>query len=817
MAELHMTLLGRFRVTTAEGAEIRIGTRKARAALACLLMARGRPVPRDRLAGLLWSRGETRQSLASLSQALYSLRRALDRHAPGLIAADVAAVSVDASRVTVDALALEKAAREPAPRSCARCLSLYAGPFLDDLAIDTEEAYTEWRGAERVRLEGLAETAGTSLMNAWETAPETADADAIESLLRIDPYSEPAMRVKLRLLARDGRPAAALGAAERFAQRLAGDLGIAPSAGFAELADAIRAGRLATAAPAPRIPARAPVAPRRRPRHAVLAAMLVAALAGAVFLALPDPGPDPEAMRLLVRPFDAGDGVADGMAAGFGDDLSTELVRRTGLEIMSRESGRLIPEDAAARSGASHVLRGRLRAEDDQLILNLWITDLGSGREVWAGRFSAPAADPRRFRDQVLAGVAAQIDLTLAPAPPSPAPPLPHDVLPGYLRSLGLLHAGTAAANAEAIALLTPIAARFPDSVAPAAALAVAHERIAFGPDAYARAAGQHWLEGYLALKAILARHAADHPDLLAARARLALRRRDLAAAEALARTALRLEPAHVATLEVLAETYALTGRLEPAEQLAARAIALSPGAPQDGYTVLALARLARGDIGGARTAAASAREFARPPPVRLLALIAALESLAGNPDAAARAHADFVAAVESRPYAAWKIGTVTYANPRAATWRRPDPAETLDLFGFADAAVRDRLLAGLTGADPAARGHAPPIRPLAPLAGDDIRRTLFGHKIAGASSWLVQQPWRQVRTDSGALFQSGPFGPLPAAEEGTSGISGDRLCDRWIWQEVTLEACQLVFRSGDDGNFALVGELGRFAFRLAD
>ena len=68
MAGLRITLLGAFAVTADGGTPVGIETRKARALLAVLVMARGRPLRRDRLAGMLWSRGQTRQSLASLSQ-----------------------------------------------------------------------------------------------------------------------------------------------------------------------------------------------------------------------------------------------------------------------------------------------------------------------------------------------------------------------------------------------------------------------------------------------------------------------------------------------------------------------------------------------------------------------------------------------------------------------------------------------------------------------------------------------------------------------------------------------------------------------------
>ena len=97
------------------------------------------------------------------------------------------------------------------------------------------------------------------------------------------------------------------------------------------------------------------------------------------------------------------------------------------------------------------------------------------------------------------------------------------------------------------------------------------------------------------------------------------------------------------------------------------------------------------------------------------------------------------------------------------------------------------------------------------------IEETLFGQEITGAASWLVQQGWSQVRTETGQLFQTGAFGPLPGAQEGTSRVFEDRLCDRWRWQGEELENCQLVLRLDGPGRYALQGETGVFEFALID
>lgn len=810
MLPLRITLLGGFGVTDSAGAPVPVETRKARALLAILAMAEGGPMPRERLAGMLWSRGETRQALASLSQALYSLRKSLGESAAEVLVADAETVALDPAHVEVDALSLERT------EAAGATLALYRGPFLDDLAIDAEEGFAEWRAGHAARLEEVAVRSGLALMATWEAEPDAVDLSQVDRLLEIDPYAEAAMRVRVRHQAKEGRQSAALEAADRFTARLREDLGIAPSMEFATLLDAVRRGDVAAPSAAGRpgpVPEPVPVPARRRRGGILVAAVIFLALGiGGVFLMWPSPMPEASAMRLLVRPFEAGDGVEPGLAEGFGDDLATELVRRAALDVLSRESGRLIPEGAARDSGASHVLRGRLRQEGGDLVLNLWIIDLAEGREVWAGRFSDDGRDPRAFRDSVVARVASQVDLALVPGPPPKTVALPRGAVPDYLRALSLLNAGTAEANARAIDLLQDLAERTPGAVEPLAALAVAYDRVAFEADDYARAAGLFWLEGYLRLKVLLAQTEADDPDLLAVRARLALRRRDYAQAEALSRRAISLDAAHAAAHALLAETLARTGRTGEARPLAERAIALSPAAPEDGYRALALAYFADGDLAAAREALRAALDVVRDPSLGVRVLAAAVAGAAGDRAAAVSAHDDLIAAVESRPYGAGRLGNLSFDNPRAATWRRPQGGEAAALIHFADTETQARLRAGLAQADPAGADHLGPDGPsLSAAAIDDL---LFGHEIAGPRSWLVLEPWEQVRTGDGTLLQTGAFGPLPAAREGRSRIFEDRLCDSWVWQGTRLESCQLVVPSAQSDH-ALIGETGRFGFEV--
>ena len=229
MRKLRIHLTGAFGLTAPDAAAVTIETRKARALLAILVMAHGRAIPREKLAGMLWSQGASRQALASLSQALYSLRRAVEPYFPDLIEAGVDSISLDATVLDTDISRIEAARGSSDPGVLQDAITAYSGPFLDDLAIDREEAFSDWRAAEQARIADLVTASGAVLMEQWEAHPAQARMDTVDKLLEVDPYSEAALRVKLRMLIDTGRRAAAVDAAERYRVQLHADLGITPS------------------------------------------------------------------------------------------------------------------------------------------------------------------------------------------------------------------------------------------------------------------------------------------------------------------------------------------------------------------------------------------------------------------------------------------------------------------------------------------------------------------------------------------------------------------------------------------------------------
>jgi TolB-like protein len=616
----------------------------------------------------------------------------------------------------------------------------------------------------------------------------------------------------MSLLAGAGRTGAAIAAADAFAATLSSDLGIAPSDALAGLTARIRAGGFDPAPSGPVV--MAPSRPKRRPALASAAAVFLVAASLLWTTLSRDRAAGPELARLLVRPFEAGEGVPSELARGFSDDLATALVRRAAIDVLSRESGRLVAPGSEAASGASHVLRGRVRSEGEQWVLNVWIAETGDGREVWAGRFTGSASAPRDLREEIVARITDGIGLELAALPEPSQPTLPEEAVPAYLGALSRLHSGSPEGNAEALERFGQLAESHPGAIEPLAGLVVALQRVAFEADDYARAAGLHWLEGYLMLKLAMASAGEDHPDILTARAGLALRRLDHLAAQSLARRALERDSGHVGALAVLSRSLALTGETDAARRIATGAVALSPASPQDGYLSLALAAFAEDDLAAAREAVETAIRTARGRPMQLLALRAAILGLEGDAITAHAAFQDLVEALESRPFGAWRIGDVAFSNPRASTWRRPTAAEVATLVRYADARVDNRFRDGIMEASGELHG-SDHIARATTLADQEIEDRLFNRRIVGERSWISAGDWSQVRTTDGTLHQDGAFGPLPRAREGTSFVIDGRLCDRWNWRETEIENCQLVMMDGYSENYILVGETGWFPFAI--
>ena len=139
---LRLTLYGGFRLVGADGTEIRLKSKKAKALLAYLALPLGKARSREELMALLWSdRGEA-QARGSLRQVLTGLRKELGHRARDALCISDNAVSLNPDHVIVEDSDVED--------------ELLAGFHLHD------PAFEEWLRDERLRSEDERFQSGSS-------------------------------------------------------------------------------------------------------------------------------------------------------------------------------------------------------------------------------------------------------------------------------------------------------------------------------------------------------------------------------------------------------------------------------------------------------------------------------------------------------------------------------------------------------------------------------------------------------------------------------------------------------------------------------
>ncbi len=288
-ARIRIGLLGPVSVEV-DGSLLAVDTRKALALLAYLAVTR-RPASRETIATLLWPEADGPDARGALRRTLSVLRAGLGG---GGLVVDRATVALEPSVVDVDlwrfeeALALARGHVHPGDDLCPGCkralrtaADLDRGEFMAGFSLRNCEDFDEWlrteAGSYRMGLSAVLErlARGEAAARAWDPA-----ASAARRWLQLDPLHEPAHRLLMEILARSGEPAAALAQYRDCVRVLDQELGVAPLAETTDLAEAIRAGRLAP----PRAVAASlgadQVVPRRRPDVPPQAARLREAISG---------------------------------------------------------------------------------------------------------------------------------------------------------------------------------------------------------------------------------------------------------------------------------------------------------------------------------------------------------------------------------------------------------------------------------------------------------------------------------------------------------------------------------------------------------
>ncbi|HEU5003992.1 MAG TPA: BTAD domain-containing putative transcriptional regulator [Actinomycetota bacterium] len=427
MQDLRIRLLGDLRVEGLDAAAL--GSRKARTLVAALALGRSRPVGVDVLVDILWPEGAPADPAHQVAVLVSRLRRVLGA---GRLARSGAGYTLACDWVDVVALGdladeaerrFQAGAFAAARTAAGAALAMVRGPFL------AGEADAEWAAAERAaasRAIGRAQRVGASA--ALAAGEPLVAAELAEQALARDGYDEAALRTLMAALGASGRPASALAAYARFAERLAEDLGTDPGAETSDLHAALLRGTPFDApqfAGAPAGPT-ASALPGRAPELAVLDAALARAAGGQARVVVVDGEAGMGKTRLLRTWAALAQAGGAHLAFVTCDELGRTLPLQPVLEAIDllTAGGRDAPE--AAGLGLLLPLLGRSGTGEAATLAAL--TDPGAGQALLLGALrtavrevaaTAPAVivlDDAHAADAATLAWVAQVERALADA-----------------------------------------------------------------------------------------------------------------------------------------------------------------------------------------------------------------------------------------------------------------------------------------------------------------------------------------------------------------------------------------------------------------
>jgi DNA-binding SARP family transcriptional activator/TolB-like protein len=388
-----LRLFGRMAVNDNEGQTFLPRTRKTRALMAVLAMSSPKPMLRQQLASLLWSRRENEQARASLRQSVHELQDTLGASWSHVFVTDRHHLSLRGPDLTIDALSLV----QPAQIS-AELLAEYEDVLLEDLN-GLDPAFDRWLEHERGRFVHIR---GESLLAQYDDP--VAAIEAAEQILVIDRKHEAAWRTLMRCHAERGDIRAALGAYDRCRSILAETPDVRPSPETEELIGRIRAQN--HSAPQPGHLAEAPVPPLRPPRSAVRR--------------------DRTTLRLRVVPLRTiGEDRDDGLAVGLAEEISAGLSRFRWISCLPATlwpSGAMVGNaDGASLTEAGDgtsagvepdfILDGTIQRSQARVRIIVRLVDMRTGGEIaWAARFDREMTDALALQDELGAAIVAQVD-----------------------------------------------------------------------------------------------------------------------------------------------------------------------------------------------------------------------------------------------------------------------------------------------------------------------------------------------------------------------------------------------------------------------
>jgi TolB-like protein/cytochrome c-type biogenesis protein CcmH/NrfG len=360
LAACSLTLLGGFGLRSTEGRDLALSTRKDRLLLAYLASNAGRPLARDRLAGLLWGdRGET-QARDSLRQSLAAIRQAFRQVDLDPIHSERESVSFDRSGIDIDAIVFERLAADA--RTQSEAAVLYHGSLLDGIDGMTPD-FEAWLGPERERLSSIAIRLVEQI--AETSAPSESATSLARRLLAHDPLCEPVYRALMRLHVASGERAAALKLYATCRDSLKKELNTTPDLSTESLYRDILIDRSAQSRSSKQFES------------------------------------TPDRPSIAILPFSnlSSDADLDHLCEGLAEDIITGLGRFRLLFVVDRYSSSMIAKqetdiaEIGKRLGVAHLVQGSLQRHGDRVRITVRLLDAATRAQLWGEAYDHPFSE----------------------------------------------------------------------------------------------------------------------------------------------------------------------------------------------------------------------------------------------------------------------------------------------------------------------------------------------------------------------------------------------------------------------------------------
>ena len=386
-----LTVLGGFAMTSGDGFNIVLPTRKDRLLLCYLGFNGGQALSREKLYGLLWADREEAQARGSLRQSLAALRDAF--HSAGLdpLKSDRDSVTLDFAGIEIDALDFARFANDSA--SMDQAIILYRGELLAGIEPPTPE-FEHWLKPERQRLEDLAAKVVEQV--AASDLPEVTVKRALElgqQVINRDRLREPVYRALMRMLAHQRDRVKAMKTYATCRDALMQELGVAPELETEQLYRDILTDRQA-----------APVALGSTQEKT---------------------GEIAERPSLAVVPFSniSADPALIPLCEGLAEDITTGLGRFRSLFVIDRNSSMAVAQlttdtaEIGKRLGVSLVVQGSLQRIADRIRITVRLVNAAARTQLWGDTFDCAADDvpgvPEKISKAIITTLHSRVESTL--------------------------------------------------------------------------------------------------------------------------------------------------------------------------------------------------------------------------------------------------------------------------------------------------------------------------------------------------------------------------------------------------------------------